>query len=200
MENVRSKHGSDSAWFVCRRRLENAHDRNHQSGRYPCHHTMGGRVSTEVKQQHRQDTIQSLRQTTVDRLTGMPKLLADGRFCDESQHAISQMHAHAQAFAARGGSTLVKGELVHMIMALRLSKGDAINFSMYAALMMRGTDELHAVLRALMYSPEILQPVLAAVTQTQGHMPLPATMHPLAAPHPASAPPADGTDKEEPEL
>lgn len=128
---------------------------------------MGGRASTEVKQQFRQGTVESLRQSTMDRLATVPKLLTSAPHgVDDGHDALAQLHAHATTFAQRGGAALLKGELVHIIMALRLGRGETITFAMYAALMMRGADELHAVLRALMYSPEVLQPLLSAVNSS----------------------------------
>ncbi len=150
-------------------------------------------TATAVKPAQRASTVSALRQQTVAQLQShTPALLTMSPWSQEGTASLPAMlHAQALTYAQRGGTPLLKGELVHLIMTLRHLTGVPITIASYSALMLRGVDELYAVLRAILYSVDFLRPSLD-MASTASAPPLsapPVSSSPASAP-PASAPPA----------
>jgi len=133
---------------------------------------MGIASSTTVRSQQRAETVAALTQTTVQNLrassssSARPQLLTldawNAHAPPREQDIHTFMCTQALNFATRGGSPLLKAEIVHLVMSIRHLQGVPITITSYTALMHRGTDELLAMLRAIMYAPDFLKPTIQA--------------------------------------
>lgn len=147
------------------------------SGLVLCAHAwqseMGIASSTTVRSQQRAETVAALTQTTVQNLrasssssSARPQLLTldawNAHAPPREQDIHTFMCTQALNFATRGGSPLLKAEIVHLVMSIRHLQGVPITITSYTALMHRGTDELLAMLRAIMYAPDFLKPTIQA--------------------------------------
>ncbi len=140
---------------------------------------MGQTHTSQVTAKQRDATARAFTATTVKRLKAAQESQADGTPASAASSGMaliatnspqaspaipSLMLSKAMTYATRGSNPFVKEELIHLVVILQIvHNATSVAPMVYEQLSARGVDELYALLRLLMYNPQVMEHVTSVL-------------------------------------